>query len=81
MKEAVEDHRASSSRQPRSIYGKIVAEADRDIDVHEIFLRAIQYGKEIIQMMTRSSNGSGSASTWTKIFKKRIHQVMDSQLP
>ena len=46
MKEAVEDQRASSSRQPRSIYGKIVAEADRDIDVHEIFLRAIQYGKE-----------------------------------
>lgn len=46
MKGAVEDHRASSSRQPRSIYGKIVAEADRDIDVHEIFLRAIQYGKE-----------------------------------
>ena len=46
MKEAVEDHRASSSRQPRSIYGKIVSEADRDIDVHEIFLRAIQYGKE-----------------------------------
>ena len=43
MKEAVEDHRASSSRQPRSIYGKIVAEADRDIDTHEIFMRAIQY--------------------------------------
>ena len=41
MKEAVEDHRASSSRQPRSIYGKIVAEADRDIDTHENFLRAI----------------------------------------
>ena len=46
MREAVEDHRASSSHAPRSIYGKIVAEADRDIDVHEIFLRAIQYGKE-----------------------------------
>lgn len=46
MKEAVEDHRASSSRQPRSIYGKIVAEADRDIEAHEIFLRAIEYGKE-----------------------------------
>ena len=46
MKEAVEDHRASPSRQPRSIYGKIVAEADRDIDVHEIFLRAILFGKE-----------------------------------
>lgn len=46
MKEAVEDHRASSSRQPRSIYGKIVAEADRDIEVHEIFMRAIQFGME-----------------------------------
>ena len=46
MAEAVEDHRASSSRQPRSIYGKIVAEADRDIDTHEIFLRAILYAKE-----------------------------------
>lgn len=46
MKEAVEDHRASSSRSPRSIYGKIVAEADRDIDIEEIFRRAIEYGKE-----------------------------------
>lgn len=44
MKEAVEDHRASSSRQPRSIYGKIVAEADRDLDPETVFTRAIQYG-------------------------------------
>ena len=46
MKEAVEDHRASASRQPRSIYGKIVAEADRDLDTENIFRRAIQYGLE-----------------------------------
>lgn len=46
MKEAVEDHRASSSRQPRSIYGKIVAEADRDLDPETVFIRAIQYGLE-----------------------------------
>lgn len=46
MKEAVEDHRASFSRQPRSIYGKIVAEADRDLEPHEIFMRCIQYGLE-----------------------------------
>lgn len=46
MKEAVEDHRASASRQPRSIYGKIVAEADRDLDINEVFTRAIQYGQE-----------------------------------
>ena len=29
--QAAEDHRASNGLEPRSIYGKIVAEADRDI--------------------------------------------------
>ena len=46
MKEAVEDHRASASRAPRSIYGKIVAEADKDLDPDVVFTRAIQYGLE-----------------------------------
>lgn len=44
MKEAVEDHRASASRAPRSLYGKIVAEADRDIDPETVIRRTIQYG-------------------------------------
>ena len=44
MKEAVEDHRASASRAPRSLYGKIVAEADRDIDSAQVFRRTVQYG-------------------------------------
>jgi uncharacterized protein len=44
MKEAVEDHRASASRAPRSLYGKIVAEADRDLEPESVFLRTIQYG-------------------------------------
>ena len=44
MKEAVEDHRASASRAPRSIYGKIVAEADRDIDAEVVIRRTIQFG-------------------------------------
>lgn len=44
MKEAVEDHRASASRAPRSIYGKIVAEADRDMDPETVFRRTVQYG-------------------------------------
>jgi uncharacterized protein len=44
MQEAVEDHRASASRSPRSIYGKIVAEADRDIDPDTVIRRTIQYG-------------------------------------
>lgn len=44
MREAVEDHRASASKMPRSIYGKIIAEADRDMDSDVVFRRAIQYG-------------------------------------
>ena len=44
MREAVEDHRASSSHAPRSIYGKIVAEADRDISPETVFSRTVQYG-------------------------------------
>lgn len=44
MKEAIEDHRASASRAPRSLYGKIIAEADRDIDVDTVIRRTIQYG-------------------------------------
>lgn len=46
MKEAIEDHRASASHEPRSIYGRIVAEADRDITVDSIFRRTVQYGLE-----------------------------------
>lgn len=44
MKEAVEDHRASASHSPRSIYGKIVAEADRDLEPNIVFRRAVQFG-------------------------------------
>lgn len=44
MKEAVEDHRASASRAPRSIYGKIVAEADRDLEPTNVVRRTIQFG-------------------------------------
>lgn len=44
MKEAVEDHRASASRSPRTIYGKIVAEADRDLDTQVVIRRTIQFG-------------------------------------
>ena len=44
MADAVEDHRASNSHEPRTIYGKIVAEADRIIDSTTIMRRTVQYG-------------------------------------
>ncbi|MBR1484509.1 MAG: HD domain-containing protein [Prevotella sp.] len=44
MREAVEDHRASASHSPRNIYGKIVAEADRDLSPDQVFRRTVQFG-------------------------------------
>jgi uncharacterized protein len=43
MADAVEDHRASSKSEPRTIYGCIVAEADRVIDGMTIIRRTIQF--------------------------------------
>lgn len=43
MADAVEDHRASSKHAPRTIYGCIVAEADRVIIPESIIRRTIQF--------------------------------------
>lgn len=53
MKEAVEDHRASASHAPRSIYGKIVAEADRELEPDTVFRRTILYGLDHYPDMTK----------------------------
>ena len=42
--QAAEDHRASATGEPRSIYGRIVAEADRLIEPEQIIRRTMQYG-------------------------------------
>lgn len=42
--QAAEDHRASGKTPPRSIYGMLVAEADRVIDGPTIIVRTLQYG-------------------------------------
>ena len=42
MADAAEDHRASSSRPPHTIYGRIVSEADRCIESESIVRRTIQ---------------------------------------
>ena len=44
MADAADDHRASAKQAPRTIYGRIVAEADRFIDPLTIIERTIQYG-------------------------------------
>ena len=42
--EAAEDHRASSGHAPRTIYGRLIAEADRQIVPETVIRRTVQYG-------------------------------------
>ena len=44
MAQAVEDHRASADAPPRSLYGCVVAEADRDVEPERIVRRTVEFG-------------------------------------
>lgn len=53
IKEAIEDHRASSDHKPRSIYGMIVSTADRTIiDIDTTIKRTYSYGKRNYEGIT-----------------------------
>lgn len=41
--QAAEDHRASAGQPPRSIYGRIIAEADRHINTEDVIKRCVRY--------------------------------------
>lgn len=79
MAQAAEDHRASIDHEPRSIYGMIVAEADRCIDTTTIVRRTIQYGlshypefdksehyKRFLQHMKEKYAEGGYLKIWLK---------------
>ena len=53
--QAAEDHRASGTSSPRSIYGKIIAEADRDIIPLKILRRTVQFGMEHYPQLDREA--------------------------
>ena len=52
IKEAIEDHRASSKTDPRSIYGKIVSSADRNNTIEDCLERTYTYGKRLNPTLT-----------------------------
>ncbi len=54
--QAAEDHRASSDHDPRSIYGRIVAEADRQIDGDTIIRRTIQFSFKHYPNLNKEEN-------------------------
>ena len=79
MGDAVEDHRASAKAEPRTIYGRIVAEADRIIEPRKIIRRTVQYtlthhpelGKEegylrMVEHLDKKYNYGGYLRLWIK---------------
>ncbi len=42
-KDAIEDHRASNTKEPRTIYGKVILTADRNNSLEDFFKRRIRY--------------------------------------
>ena len=54
--QAAEDHRASGKGTPRSIYGMIVAEADRVINGETIIIRTLQYGQKHYPELDRNGH-------------------------
>ncbi len=68
--QAVEDHRASTGSEPRSIYGKVVAEADRHIDADTIISRTIQFG-------LANYPGLGKEEQWERAFGHLVEKYGD----
>lgn len=80
MKEAVEDHRASNKQAPRSMYGKIVAEADRIINPEVSLRRAIQYGIQLSRTGRRSTIRACRCPPAKQICLRRIPKIMDTPI-
>ena len=66
--EAAEDHRASAGREPRSIYGRVLAEADRQIDPELTVRRTVQYGLSHYPEMGKEE----------EVCRRRIPEAADS---
>ena len=70
MAQAAEDHRASAQREPRSIYGKIIAEADRLIDPILVIERTLQYGHKHYPQLSKEEH-----------FNRAIHHLHEKYGP
>jgi len=87
MKEAIEDHRGSRKVEPRSIYGKIVSDADRDFDIEILAKRQLatsiknypnltsfdEHFERCYKYISDRKNKEGQFNLWTnsKIIKEK----------
>lgn len=56
ISEAIEDHRASAKKEPRSIYGEIISSADRIIKLDTIITRTFYYSEKHFPEFTLSAH-------------------------
>lgn len=67
MKEAVEDHSGSLKVRPRSIYGEIVSDADRDVDICILAKRQLQTSIKYYPELT----------TFEEHFERCYHYILE----
>ncbi len=79
IKEAIEDHRASSGLEPRNIYGKIISAADKNMSVQDAITRTYSYTKkhypnftqqEILEEIYRHINDKFGVNGYAKVYIK-----------
>lgn len=87
MAQAVEDHSSHLEYEPRSIYGKIVADADRNNSLYLVFSRPVKYGlknekefnrqeqiERVYAFVNKKFGRSGYVKYWLDIPQTRIEQ-------
>lgn len=79
IKEAIEDHRGSKKTRPRSIYGEILSDSDRDFDIKLLAKRqlatsiknypelstGLEHFERCYAYISKRINGDGHFNLWT----------------
>lgn len=69
ISEAVEDHRASNEVPPRSIYGMIIADSDKNVNLNEILLRT--------HLCIKTKYPDDNLSSFENEFEKAYEWIID----
>lgn len=85
--QAVEDHSSHLEYEPRSIYGKIVADADRNNSLYLVFSRPVKYGlknekeynreeqiERVYKFVNKKFGRNGYVKYWLDIPQTRVEQ-------
>lgn len=89
---AVEDHSTSAEKEPRSLYGKIIYQADKTLDAEAIIRRAILYGmanysdynfeqqaERVFQYINSKYGENGKIKLFWFVFPGEIEQLRNIQ--